>query len=619
MRLPLLAACLVAAFAIGCGQSGPKLDPKQFPKALITLESLTEEIIAAFEAGDPHAADRPMHQLGKSFNSIKQLADVAGLSDQQQTKLDDARESLLDTFAVLHEPLHDEKLPEDFEFEPLKQQLLDGLAELRAALPPEIVAQMDEDAAKRAAAPAAPVEAGDNDAHDHEEHADHDHDEHTDHDHADDEHADHDHEEHADEPAAEETPADNTGAALPPPSGQFRLAGQLQLASTRQAARAPIGPTVMMYDAVSLDTAAEHVNRAAQLMATAPPGDRWVQLVPTLHARLKPDLTIDAYGLQGSRGASWTSPDNFTVASDDLADRFRDAFAKAIGQAVRRGLNISLLPHLDPAGGTVNEWRNLYRFSPARVIGAGSYESLLIDPLADAIEAEATADTRIDIAISGEMGRSLFQHPTEYLKLVQRLRERFAANPRTARVKIGVALNWSGLAGEADDSTIDRAAVAELFAELDFVGLSCYAPVSLPPSAEDFVAATQNFLEELRSLGGDLRKGARLVYSEVGVGGGYPEFGIDGPRYPTPKQVAAKPYEGRGHGRNNPWQDPALAKLRSEYYAALSDYLADQPSKLPFVEKAFLWSEGPWDPQGVVSPAYRDQAIAEAIDKHNAG
>lgn len=599
MRLPLLAVCLAAAFAIGCGQSGPELDPKQFPKALITLESLTEEIIAAFEAGDPHAADRPMHQLGKSFNSIKQLAEVAGLSDQQQTKLDDARESLLDTFAVLHEPLHKDKLPEDFEFEPLKQQLLDGLAELRAALPPEIVAQMDVAASKRAAAPAASSEAEDHDAHDHD-HADHDH-------------ADHDHEEHADEPAAEDKPADNTGAALPPPSGRF------QLASTRQAARAPIGTSVMMYDAASLDTAAEHVNRAAQIVASAPPGDRWVQLVPTLHARLKPDLTIDAYGLQGSRGASWTSPDNFTVASDDLADRFRDAFAKAIGQAVRRGLNVSLLPHLDPAGGPVNEWRNLYRFTPTRVIGSGSYETLLINPLADAIEAEATADTRIDLAISGEMGRSLFQHPQVYLEIVQRLRERFAANPRTARVKIGVALNWSGLAGEAEESTIDHAAVAELFAELDFVGFSCYAPVSVPPDAEDFLAATQNFLEELRSLGGDLRKSARLVYSEVGIGGGYPEFGIDGPRYPTPKQVAAKPYEGRGHGRNNPWRDPALAKLRGEYYAALCDYLADQPKKTPFVEKAFLWSEGPWDPQGVASPAYRDPAIAEAIDKHNAG
>ncbi|QDV75318.1 hypothetical protein [Botrimarina mediterranea] len=610
MRPPFLAAALSAvAFSIGCGPTGPELDPAQFPKALITLESLTEEIIAAFEAGNPQAADRPMHQLGKSFSTIQQLAGVAGLSDQQLTKLDDAKDSLLETFAVLHEPLHEDELPEDFKFEPLKQQLLDGLAELRAALPPEIVAKMDEAAAERAASPTSPSsdDAHDHDAHDHEGHSDHDH---ADHD--DEEHADHDHDDHTDEPAAD-MPADNTGAALPPPSGRFRLA------SLHKTGRAPIGPTVMMYDATSLDTAPEHVSRAADLMASAPSADRWVQLVPTLHARLKPDLTIDAYGLQGSRGASWTSPDNFTVATDDLADRFRDAFAKAIGQAVRRGLHVSLLPHLDPAGGRVNEWRNLYRFTPSKTIGAGSYESLLIKPLADAIEAEATSDTRFDLALSGEMGRSLFQHPQAYRAIVLRLRERFAANPRTKGVQIGVALNWSGLAGEAEEAAIDHAAVAELFAELDFIGVSCYAPVSVPPTAEDFLAATQNFVEELRSLGGDLSPNARLVYSEVGIGGGYPEFGIDGLRYPTPAQVAAKPYEGRGHGRNNPWDDPALAKLRSGYYGALCDYLSNDANASPPIDKAFLWSEGPWDPQGVASRSFRDEAIAASIDRHNAG
>jgi hypothetical protein len=125
--------------------------------------------------------------------------------------------------------------------------------------------------------------------------------------------------------------------------------------------------------------------------------------------------------------------------------------------------------------------------------------------------------------------------------------------------------------------------------------------VSVPPTAEDFVTATQNFLAELRDLGGDVAPTTRLVYSEAGIGGGYPKFGDGGPQYPTVAEVAAKPYEGRGHGRLNPWRDAELAKLRAEYHAALCDYLKNGGSAPRSIDKAFLWSEGPWDPQGVAT------------------
>ncbi|TWU00254.1 hypothetical protein Pla108_12010 [Botrimarina colliarenosi] len=584
MRHPLLAfAALAVILPLGCNQApnDPAVDPSEFPKALVALESQTEEIFAAFDADDPKSADRPLHQIGKTFNSIKRLAKPAGLTDQQLTELDDATGVLLDAFGELHKPMHQATFPEDFDFEPIREKINEGLVKLRAAVPAEMAAKMEAAAAKRAEA-APPADASpDAEA------------------------------SPADEAAAPDQPADDTGARLTRP-GPFRLV------SAGPAARAPLCPTVMLFDAESLDSAAERVNRAAEIVAVAPPGDRWVQFVPTLHTRLNEDLTIDAYGLQGSRRGPWESASNFTVATDDLADRFRDAFAAAIGQAVRRGLNVSLLPHLDPAGGPVNEWRNLYRFAPGDVIGPGSYESLLIDPLADAVEAGATSDTRVDFALSGEMGRSLFEHPADYLQLVRRLRERFATNPRTAGVRLGVALNWSGLAGELDQATINRGAVAELFAAFDFVAFSCYAPVSVPPTPQDFQQATQNFLQELRSLGGDLPPEARLVYAEAGIGGDTVRPGADGPVYATPAEVAAKPYEGRGSSRLSPWTNPALAELRQQYHAALCEYLQNGPDTTPPIDKAFLWSEGPWDPQGVAGERFRDDAIADAIDQHNA-
>lgn len=610
MRLAFMG--LLAALAAGCSQgpSGPDLSPDQFPKTVATLEAKCEEVFDAFDSGNPKGADGALHDVGKLFSSIKRLAEPAGLSDQQLTDLDDATATLLEAFGEVHEPMHEEEFPKDFDFEPIRGRVKEGLAKLRAALPQEMVAQLDEAAAKRAAtrpaaatpAPeaqrpmaeassAAPADAAAEG-------------------------------ETAPIPGPGETPspgfpgdaegaapgglpaeapaeappvADPAPAAAPPDQGAARRAATpAQLASASASRRSPLCPSVMLFDAASISRAPERVARVAELVRGAPPGDRWVQLVATLHARLRPDLSVEAYGRMVDRGKSWSDPDNFAVA---------------------RGLNVSVLPHLDAAGGVVDEWRNRYRFGPNARVGAGSYRSLLIDPLADAIEAEASSTTRVDLALSGEMGRSLFDHPEEYLELARTLRERFAANPRTRGVRVGVALNWTGLAGGAEG--IDRDAVARLFAELDFVGFSCYAPVGVPPRAEDFAAATRAFLAELADLGGGVRGGAALVLSESGIGGGYPLGAAGEVEFPSPEEVAERPFDGRGNGVLDPWRDPALAALRSGYHQALCDYLGNRDGVAPPIEKAFLWSEGPWDPQGVADRRFRDEAIAAAIDRHN--
>ena len=594
---PAIYSLLCVAATLGCAKQSPPIDPDLFPRSVASLESKTEEILAAFEDGSPQDADRPLHMLGKTFSTVKRLAGQVGLEASQTAGVNAALEELDSAFKTLHEPLHEEEFPEDFDFEPIRAKLETGLESLRAALPADVLkvvqARAELRASRRAKAAAA---AGTTE----------------------------------DDPGAEaefqQAPAGESGdVATESPDGSDEETADApdegdQSDASRGAATAavaaapppPLCPTVMMFDEAGWRIAPERVNRAAAVLGDTPTSSRWVQFVPTLSARLRTDLTVEAYGVIGDRSGSWASADNFTEATGGLADRFRDQFAAAFGQAVRRGLHVAILPHLDPAGGEVQEWRNYFDFAPAEVVGAGSYESLLIDPIADAIAAEATADTRVDFCLSGEMGQSLFERPADYLRLLERLRARFADQPNTTRVRLGVALNWNGLAGQADTDRLDRERIRAFFAACDFVGISCYAPVSVPPKAEDFATALDDFLVELRGLGGVLRPGGVVVMSEAGIGGGYPNRA--GNR-PTPAEVAAKPYEGRGSSRFDPWASEDMKRLRTLYHVALCDFLSSA-TEHP-VEKAFLWSEGPWDPQGIADARFRDEEIARQISAHN--
>ncbi|MEN0112015.1 MAG: hypothetical protein AAF805_14945, partial [Planctomycetota bacterium] len=392
----------------------------------------------------------------------------------------------------------------------------------------------------------------------------------------------------------------------------------------RPAPAAPLYPSVLMFDRESWRLTAERVARCGEIVAGFPPDARWVQLFPTVHAIVRDDQTIARYGRMIDRGESWGDPDNFLPATDDEdpAEVVRVRCGEAIRMAVARGLHLAVTPHLDPAGTPDEAWRNTYRFAPDEVIDGHSYRSLLLEPIAEALVAELTPDTRVDFALSGEMGRSLLENADEWLRTLVELRERFAAEPHCAGVRLGVALNWGYIGGGADDAAVDAAAVARLIAECDFVGYSCYAPVSVPPTPEDFARATRNFLAELADWGADLPPDTRLLMTELGIGGGVPKRASDNRSqaaepggspalvWPTLQEIAAKPYEGRGDGRFDPWADPQRRELRRQYHATLRSYLtATPPTGERRVERAFLWSEGPWDPQGVADRRFADPAI----------
>ncbi|TWT41538.1 hypothetical protein [Botrimarina hoheduenensis] len=395
------------------------------------------------------------------------------------------------------------------------------------------------------------------------------------------------------------------------------MAGAARLPAAERVA--PLCPSVLMVDQDSWARAPEHVNRVALLLAEAPPAARWVQLVPTLHVRTTADRRPVAFGLRINHAASWEAPENFREVlspadATALRDRCAEQLGAAIQQAVRRGLSIAIVPHLDTAG-AVQSWRNDLDFSPQAVLAGASYRSLLLEAILLAIERSTQADTRVDLALSGEMGFSLFSHATEYAAIARAARQRLSQGRPAGALRLGVALNWCDGAGQLRAAERDPPAIEALADAIDFVGFSCYAPVSVPPAAEDFRKAMTRSVREAESLGLTTETMAWQI-SEVGIGGGARQEAGEAADLLLAK-VAARPWEGIGVGAPSPWRDPAYASLRRQYYAALCEYLTSVPFDRG-IERAFLWSEGPWDPQGIAPSGQPDAEIARAIAKHNA-
>lgn len=49
--------------------------------------------------------------------------------------------------------------------------------------------------------------------------------------------------------------------------------------------------------------------------------------------------------------------------------------------------------------------------------------------------------------IAGEMGRSMFKYPTEYMALVSKYQGALARGKTGANVKVGIALHWNKVCG----------------------------------------------------------------------------------------------------------------------------------------------------------------------------
>lgn len=357
----------------------------------------------------------------------------------------------------------------------------------------------------------------------------------------------------------------------------------------------PLNSSVLLFDLRTLQRAPRQVERAAEL------GNRRVLFVVTVQCRLSPELRVLEHGFMVERRNDWASPDNFIPLDEERLTRFTDRLAKAFGRAVELGMDVAVLPHYDPAG-EVLEWRNLYRFDPFEERRGYSYATAVIDPTIEALRRVAKPTTRIQFSLSGEMGRSLFEHPAAYRRLAKRVRDWLGDWP----LEVGVSLNHSGVTGEYEPTADERREVQALINDCDFLGFSNYSPFKLPPSPEQFGDSCQKLLDELAALSITLPDGTPMQFTEIGLGG----------HRADPASAAAKPWEGGATARRSPWELEPMTQLRRDYHAALLDFLRTQPGPRR-VSAAYFWSQGPWDPQGIDQPRFADEAIIEAIREHN--
>jgi mannan endo-1,4-beta-mannosidase len=368
-------------------------------------------------------------------------------------------------------------------------------------------------------------------------------------------------------------------------------------------AATPLNGSIFVDSTQPLSATLAAIDKAAQR------GERRLSVCVTIHVDLSNDLHIETYG-----GVNRVTG-RYLPFDGAMHDRLKDELRQVFARMRRHEMEIYILPHID-AGGRVHTWRNWVDFDPLLEYGGHSYKQLMIDSIAEALADTVGPETNVELALSGEMGTSLFRYPDSYNKIVDELRER----SNLKQLKIGVSLNHSGIAGQNNPTGISdiqlneeqRAKLQKLIDDCDFVGMSFYRPVNLPPSVADFVRGIDHFMSEFEAHGLKVPTSKPLHFSEVGIGGGHDDDDVAA----SSALAVETPWSGSGNARVNPWRSATMRALRRQYHAALLEFLATQPGAWQ-VSAAFLWSTGSWDPLGMRHPEFADPEIIQAIEAHN--
>jgi hypothetical protein len=352
----------------------------------------------------------------------------------------------------------------------------------------------------------------------------------------------------------------------------------------------------------SLEEAIEGIDAAAKR------GERQVNIVATIQVDLTEDLRIKSFGELAGGDHTYKPYDDATRAA--LREKLRAVFARM----ARHKMSIYVLPHID-AGGKIKQWRNWVDFDPLEAYAGYTYADLVLGTIADAAT-EAAPDTRIELALSGEMGTSLFQSPASYRKVIKQLH----ARPELKKLKLGISLNHGGIAGQRNPVTKkdlrfsdeQREQMQALINDCDFVAMSFYAPVTVSPTPDDFVRGIERFMGEFKQLGLTVPTTKPLQFSEVGIGGRRWRNGTES----NPTEAVATPWEGTAIPQLNPWRDASMRELRRQYHSALLRFLERQSAPW-HVDAVFVWSMGSWDPIGLKQPEFADPEIIANIERHN--
>ncbi len=383
------------------------------------------------------------------------------------------------------------------------------------------------------------------------------------------------------------------------------------VATGRAAAQTPVEPMIPLFHQWHWKPAPETVRK----VVAGAPGTRRVQFVVLMLGELDAAKRVTRWG------TVWDAPDAarnpaakpvFTPLTPGVRATIRDWLTAAFRAATDAGLEVSVLCQVDASDtGAVQDWRNFFDFDPTDVLPGGSYESAVLGPVMEALDAAVPRGTRVELAVEGEMGRTLFTHPDKWRQIIARLK----SEPGREAWRVGISANYENVAGETKPDASPASERQALVAAADFVGLSCYAKAGAVPTEQDFAGCVEKFAAEWAAAGCAIPPGKPLRFTELGLGGG----GFDDEwqlRLPAPRLDRMAPFSGTDDVAKNPWQDAARRDYRRAWHRAALSYLRQPRTPWP-VASAFLWSFASHDVHGFTQPAFRDDVIVRDIREHN--
>lgn len=347
--------------------------------------------------------------------------------------------------------------------------------------------------------------------------------------------------------------------------------------------------------------------------------------------------------------------------TEEEMERFSTLFGRCVQKAVDMGFDIEVNVRVDD-GKSLEGWRNTLLFDPLETYGSYSYETAILNPIADILGGLESYDGQLSMTVLGEMGATMFFYPTEWSLLLERMRERIdSKRPGLPKVKLGIQQNNSkfcgcyavGFVGKHEEYMkmladgfdpvslgINLTAVKQLYRDADYLGISAYIPMTSATSIElcDYEGLLRRTDEELAFFDlslEEITETTAIHYAETGIGGGaaqdgrtpartaneaafYPYWGIQGPHRCDldPFKMCECDMVTGECGSPNPVRD-----YRRDFYQGFSDYLNNQGGceYSNAIEVVYIWGTGSWDVLGVYTPdrSWMDPVVTEIIRNHN--
>lgn len=308
-------------------------------------------------------------------------------------------------------------------------------------------------------------------------------------------------------------------------------------------------------------------------------------------------------------------------------ERMTECFAIAISQGFK---TIMVTPHIDNAVDAY-QWRNYAKLNPGLAQGGFSYWDIQLAPLAAAIHANlGKGAQRFLFNLGGELGTSFFGWSGKWLQFVGDARQAALGKDKAkhaGELQVGLKVNFERVPGYASQlpGGVKRELAQQLFAALDYVAISAYAPVPAKPDPSHFQDSVAIADGELQQLGISLA-GRDIWYGEFGIGGGTSQYCDRLAK--TPAEAGFTPMYGTCWQYNpamNPWKSPAIRSYMQAYYAAALQWLQQgAPGGKWRVKGVFAWNLVSWDVQGVHPLSYagdgasfKDDKVSVMIAQHN--